>query len=178
VVTLLFIAGYLLVWSDVGPVAYVAMGLLQDILPAGSVASLRGGAVLLLIAGVYRFTPFKQACLRSRPAPVGGLITEARMRQVGGLACLSGGLAQGAYCLGSSWPLMLVLLLLGMMNLAWMVAVALVIVLEKALPGGQAVSKLIGVGLIGVGIILLAAPHPLPLLLGNPGWSQLRLLPH
>jgi predicted metal-binding membrane protein len=167
-VTLLFIAGYLLTWSAVGPVAYVALGLLQGILPMGNVATLRGGAILLLIAGAYQFSPFKQACLRKCHAPDGGLTSEKGMRQTGGVAALSGGLVQGMLCLGSSWPLMLVLLLLGMMNLAWMGAIAVLIVLEKGLPVGRRVSQVIGVGLVAIGIILIAAPHPLPALMGPP----------
>jgi len=66
------------------------------------------------------------------------------------------------YCLESSWSLMLVLLLAGMMNLAWMGVIAGVILVEKVVPGGDLVSKLVGWGLAGWGIILLAAPHTLP----------------
>jgi predicted metal-binding membrane protein len=177
-VTLLFIAGYLLTWSAVGPAAYIVMSLLQNMLPAGSVASLRGGAVLLLVAGAYQLTPFKQACLRKCHAPHVRFASDERMRTAGSLATVSEGLAQGAYCLGSSWPLMLVLLLLGMMNLVWMGVVAVMILLEKALPSGQTISKVVGVGLIGAGIVLIAAPHPLPALLSHPGWSQLGLFLH
>lgn len=169
-VTLLFIAGYLLAWSAVGPAAYLAMDLIQKILPMGSVASLREGAMLLLVAGAYQLTPFKEAYLRKCHSPNVRIASEEQMRQAGGLATLSGGLAQGVYCLASSWPLMLVLLLIGMMNLAWMGAVALMILLEKALPGGQAISKVIGIVLIAMGIILIVAPHPLPALVSHPGW--------
>jgi predicted metal-binding membrane protein len=132
----------------------------------GNVATLRGGAILLLVAGAYQFTPFKQACLRKCHAPNGGLTSEERMRQTKGLAAPAGGLAQGMYCLGSSWPLMLVLLLLGMMNLAWMAVLAVLILFEKGLPFGQRVSQVIGVALIAIGIVLIAAPHPLPVLAG------------
>jgi predicted metal-binding membrane protein len=177
-VTLLFIAGYLLAWSAVGPAAYLAMGLLQSTLPMGSVASLRGGAILLLVAGAYQLTPFKRACLRKCHSPDVRIASEERMRQAGSLATLSGGLVQGAYCLGSSWPLMLVLLLLGMMNLAWMGAVALMILLEKALPSGQAISKAVGLVLIAMGMILIAVPHSLPALVSHPGQSQLELFLH
>ena len=177
-VILLFIAGYLLAWSAVGPAAYLAMVLLQTVLPIGSVVSLRGGAILLLVAGAYQLTPFKEACLRKCHSPVMRIASEKRMRQAGGFATLPGGLAQGAYCLGSSWPLMLVLLLLGMMNLAWMGAVALIILLEKALPNEQAISKAVGIVLIAMGIILIAAPHPLPALVSHPGQSQLKMLLH
>jgi len=68
------------------------------------------------------------------------------------------------YCLGSSWLLMLVLLLVGMMNLAWMGVIAGVIFVEKVVPSGAVVSKVVGWGLTGGSIILLAAPHTLPAL--------------
>ena len=84
----------------------------------------------------------------------------------GHLGALRAGLGQGVYCLGSSWPLMLVLLLVGMMNLAWMGVIAGVIFVEKVVPGGDVVSKVVGWGLAGWGIILLAAPHTLPALGG------------
>jgi predicted metal-binding membrane protein len=62
---------------------------------------------------------------------------------------------------------MLVLLLVGMMSLAWMGVVAAVIFVEKVLPGGDVASKIVGWGLMGCGIILLAAPHTLPALGGG-----------
>lgn len=167
--TVLFVAGYLLAWSAVGPVAYLIMALLQNLSAVGSEASLREGAILLLVAGAYQFTPFKQASLRKRHSPHAHLAEEERMGQTRGLATLSRGLAQGTYCLGSSWPLMVVLLLLGMMNLAWMGVIALIILLEKTLPSGQAISKAVGIGLIVLGITLIAAPHPLPALVGHSG---------
>jgi predicted metal-binding membrane protein len=61
---------------------------------------------------------------------------------------------------------MLVLLLVGMMNLVWMGVIAVVIFVEKVVPGGDVVSKVVGWVLAGSGIILLAAPHTLPALGG------------
>jgi predicted metal-binding membrane protein len=150
--TLLFLAGYLLVWSAIGAVAYPIVQALQGWLPLGSMAALRIGAVLLVVAGVYQLTPPKQACLRRCRSPQMDAASSAVRR----------GLAQGAYCLGSSWPLMLVLLLVGMMNLAWMGVIAGVIFVEKVLPRGHVVGKVVGWGLAGWGIILLVAPHALP----------------
>jgi len=59
---------------------------------------------------------------------------------------------------------MLALLLVGMMNLAWMAVIAGVIFIEKVVPRGAVVSKVVGWGLAGGGVILLAAPHTLPAL--------------
>jgi predicted metal-binding membrane protein len=165
--TALFLAGYLLVWSAVGGVAYLAVRTFQGWPPAGSMTALRTGAVLLVVAGVYQLTPPKQACLCQCRSAQMGVASPVSRRAQGYLSVVRAGLWQGVYCLGSSWPLMLVLLLVGMMNLAWMGIVAAVIFVEKVVPGGDAASKVVGWGLAGCGIILLVAPHTLPTLGGG-----------
>src|SRR5438270_9438425 len=116
--------GYRLVSSTTGGVAYLTVHVLQDWLPAGNMSVLRVGAVLLVVADLYQLTPLKQACLRrcrslgrSAASPMG-----SRVRGYPG--ALHAGAWSGVYCLGSSWPLMLVLLLVGMMNLVWMAVIA------------------------------------------------------
>jgi len=160
----LFLTGYLLVWSTIGGVAYLVVHALQGGLPAGSLTALRGGAVLLIVAGVYKLTPLQQACLRQCRSPHTGGAPRVSTRVQGHLGAVRAGLWQGVSCLGSSWPLMVVLLLVGMMNLAWMGVVAGVIFVEQVVPSGDVVSKVLGWGLMGGGIILLAAPHTLPTL--------------
>jgi predicted metal-binding membrane protein len=166
-VTVVFVAGYLLVWSAVGGVAYLAVHAFQGWLPAGSMTALRTGAVILVVAGVYQLTPLKQACLRHCRSVHRGVALLVSMRAQVYLSAVRTGLWQGVYCLGSNWPLMLVLLLVGMMNLAWMGVVAAVIFVEKVVPGGDVASKVVGWGLAACGIILLAAPHTLPALGGG-----------
>jgi predicted metal-binding membrane protein len=161
----LFTMGYLLVWSAIGGVAYLVVQALQDWLPAGNMTALRVGAVLLAVAGVYQLMPLKQACLRHCRWPHRGVTPEGS-RGLGYLGAVRAGLWQGVYCLGSSWLLMLVLLLGGMMNVVWMAAIAGVIFVEKAMPGGVVFGKLVGCGLAGFGIILLTAPHTMPVLGG------------
>jgi predicted metal-binding membrane protein len=165
--TVLLLAGYLLVWSAVGGVAYLAVQAFQGWFPAGSMTALRAGAVLLVVAGVYQLTPLKQACLRHCRSAHMGVVWPVSTRAQGCVSAVRAGLWPGVYCLGSSWPLMLVLLLVGMMNLAWMGVVAAVIFVEKVVPGGDMASKVVGWGLAGCGIILLVAPHTLPALGGG-----------
>jgi predicted metal-binding membrane protein len=157
----LLIVGYLLVWSAMGGVAYLIVHALQDWLPAGRSTALRMGASLLVVAGAYQLTPPKQACLRHCRSPHPDVASPVSTRAQGYLSAVRAGLWQGVYCLGSSWPLMLVLLLVGMMNLAWMGVVAVVIFVEKVVPSGDVASKVVGWGLSGLGIVLLAAPHTL-----------------
>lgn len=160
--TALFVTGYLLVWSAIGGVAYLVVQALYDGLPAGSTSALRVGAALLVLAGVYQLTPPKQACLRQCRSPHIGVAPPVARRPQAYLGAVRAGLWQGVSCLGSSWPLMLVLLLLGMMSLAWMCLIAGGIFMEKVMPRGELVSKVVGWGLAGWGIILLAAPHMVP----------------
>jgi len=164
--TALFIAGYLLVWSAIGAVAYLVVRGLNDGLPAGSMAALRVGAVLLVVAGVYQLTPLQQACLRRCQSPRASLAPSMGMRAQWRRGAVRAGLRQGVSCFGASWSLMLVLLLVGMMDLAWMGVIAGVIFVEKVVPGGNVIGKVVGWGLAGGGLILLAAPHTLPALGG------------
>jgi predicted metal-binding membrane protein len=165
--TVLFVAGYLLVWSTIGIVAYLIVQALDGWLPAESTTALRIGALLLIVAGVYQLTAPKQACLRHCRSPHSGVVPRVSMRVQGHPGAVRAGLWQGVYCLGSSWPLMLVLLLVGMMNLAWMGVIAGGIFVEKVVPSGDVVGKVVGWGLAGGGLILLAAPHTLPALGGG-----------
>jgi predicted metal-binding membrane protein len=165
--TVLFVAGYLLVWSTVGIVAYLIVQALDGWLPAGSMAALRAGAALLVVAGVYQLTAPKQACLRHCRSPHIGVAPQVSTSMRSHLSAVRAGLGQGVYCLGSSWPLMLVLLLVGLMNLAWMGVIAGGIFVEKVVPSGDVVGKVVGWGLAGGGLILLAAPHTLPTLGGG-----------
>ena len=125
--------------------------------------------MLLVVAGVYQLTPPKQACLRRCRSPHTGVDPPVGTRVPGHPGAVRAGLGQGGSCLGSSWPLMLVLLLVGTMNLAWMGVIAGVIVVEKVVPGGDAVSKVVGGAFADWGIIMLAAPHTLPALGGVLG---------
>jgi len=162
--TVLFLAGYLLVWSMIGAVAYLIVQALQGWRPVGSLTGLRVGAGLLVVAGVSQLLPPTQACLRHCRSPQRDVASPVVTRVQGYLGAVRVGLTYGMYCLGSNWPLMLVLLLVGMMNLAWMGVIAGVIFVEKVVPSGAVVSKVVGWGLTGGGIILLTAPHTLPAL--------------
>ncbi len=166
--TVLYIAGYLVVWSAIGGGAYVVVRVVQAWFSPGGLTALRGGALLLIVAGLYQFTPFKHACLRQCRSPHTGPASQHITHTPSVLGSIRAGVIQGVCCLGSSWPSMLVLLLLGMMNLAWMGVVAGVIFIEKVVPKGDSLGKLLGLGLIGLGIVLVATPHPLPALMNLP----------
>jgi predicted metal-binding membrane protein len=140
-----FVLGYLAVWTAYGFAAYVVAMELPD-------WSWLAGAGLVL-AGLYQLTPLKDVCLRHCRSPLGFVVRRWRDGRVG---AFSMGVEHGAWCAGCCTGLMVALFALGMTNLAWMAAVALVILAEKALPGGERLARVTGFALITAGAVVLA----------------------
>lgn len=159
--TALFVGGYLAVWGASGALFYAAVVHLAPLVPPGE-AAVRVGAALLVVAGAYQFTPLKDVCLRHCRSPLAFLAHHATALRRGGLSGARVGGTHGLFCLGCCWALMVVLVLMGMMSLAWMAAVAGVILVEKVLPRRWPVRTLVGLLLVGAGAALLIAPRSLP----------------
>jgi predicted metal-binding membrane protein len=64
------------------------------------------------------------------------------------------GMRHGAYCLGCCWALMCVLFVVGVMNLVWVAALALFVILEKIGPSGAVLARAAGAAMIAVGVLL------------------------
>src|SRR4051812_12013862 len=143
--TPVFVLGYLAVWTALGLVAY-AVG--QEL----SRWSRLGGAGLLL-AGLYQLTPLKDVCLRRCRAPLGFVVRRWRDGRLGALAM---GVEHGAWCSGCCAGLMVALFALGMASLAWMAAVALLILAEKTVAGGDRLARAAGLALVVAGVTVLA----------------------
>ncbi len=154
-----FIAGYLAVWSAAGLGAYGVLAGLQHRYPSPGPAAVRAGAVLLVVAGLWQLTPIRYACLRRCRSPLAFLAASTGRLSRGRVGTVQAGVWHGAFCLGCCWSLMLVLVLLGMMNLAWMALMAAVVSAEKVLPSGRVVAAVAAVALIASGAALLALPH-------------------
>jgi predicted metal-binding membrane protein len=151
----LFILGYLVVWFGFSLVATALQwgldraGLLSEDMASGS-ATL--AAVVLIAAGIYQWTPLKQACLIQCRSPIGHL---TRYWRRGALGPLLAGAGHGLFCLGCCWMLMALLFVGGLMNLLWIAALAILVLIEKLLPAGPRASRLIGVGLMAWGTVIL-----------------------
>jgi predicted metal-binding membrane protein len=151
--TLVFLVGYLLVWSG-----FALAASLLEIVPArvvmprpGSSNALIGGA-LFWLAGLYQLTPLKQVCLRHCRSPFAFLFNRWRDGLAGALRM---GLEHGAWCLGCCWLLMALLLVVGAMNLLWVATLALLVLAEKLLRGGPWIARLSGVAAAGYGTWLI-----------------------
>ena len=84
---------------------------------------------------------------------------EAAALGEGGIAgAARAGAAHGAYCVGCCLPLFAVLLVVGLMNLLWMVAMFLIVLVERNWKHGLAVARAAGVVLIVLGIAMAAWP--------------------
>jgi predicted metal-binding membrane protein len=149
----LFATGYLAVWAAFGLVAYGLFRLVTSF-DAGWVAWDESGpylaGALLVAAGIYEWTPFKQLCLRRCRSP------EPEPRP------LRSGLQYGLDCVGCSGGLMVALFALGVMSLFWMAVVAGVIFAEKVLLQGLRLSRLFAIALVVLGIWVALSPSSVP----------------
>jgi predicted metal-binding membrane protein len=154
--TVLFVLGYLAVWLGFAAVATLLQwgldeaDLLSDTL---ALASRVAAGALLVAAGIYQWTPLKEACLRHCRSPLTFLLFHWRE---GRLGAFTSGLGHGAYCLGCCWMLMALLFVGGIMNLGWIAAIALIVLIEKTLPWGGWMGRITGVLLVIWGAVTLA----------------------
>jgi predicted metal-binding membrane protein len=153
--TIVFGAGYLAAWGGFSAAATLLQRWLSQQLilnPMMEIPHARAGGVLLIIAGLYQWTPLKQACLHTCRSPLSFL---TRYWRPGASGAFRMGLAHGLHCLGCCWALMLLLFVGGVMNL-WVIAALTIFVLaEKLAPLGAQGGRLSGVALCGLGLWMI-----------------------
>lgn len=152
-----FLLGYLVVWT----VFSIAATLAQWGLHAGSllssamvIASPVIGGVFLIAAGIFQWTPLKDACLTQCASPLSFIMTQWR-EGAGGAVRM--GLRHGLFCVGCCGFLMGVLFVAGVMNLLWVAAIAAFVLVEKIVPRRRWVSRLGGAALLLWGLWVAAA---------------------
>ena len=159
---LLFTAGYLLVWSAVGLVAYtlarIGAQLFGDVLAWDRAGRWVAGAVLL-VAAVYELTPLKNVCLGKCRSPLGFLLGSWKDGLSGATQM---GARHGAWCVGCCWALMASLLALGLMSIVWMALVSGLIAFEKLIPPRRAATYGTAAALLVIGLLMLFAPDVIP----------------
>ena len=151
----IFAAGYLVAWGGFSALAtglqwaFERLGLLS--LMMATTSCWLGGAILLA-AGVWQLTPIKGICLRHCRSPIGFLVQSWRPGRGGAFRM---GLEHGSFCLGCCWFLMGLLFFGGIMNLFWIIGLAAFVMLEKTVPMGSWVGRIVGVGVAAWGVLLL-----------------------
>ena len=150
---LVLAAGYLSVWAIFAIAAAALQTLIVVIWRQGDLsAPIVGfaGGLILVGAGAYQFSQLKHACLEKCRNPFTQLFGHWS-NEPGAIFRL--GMQQGLFCVGCCWALMLVMLVVGMMNLAWMAFFTLFAIIEKS-GQGKVTSHVSGVILLVWGGIL------------------------
>ena len=156
--TAVFALGYLAVWAGFSLIATLAQWGLEAIgVVTGmmEIASPLAAGLVLIVAGLYQFTPLKHACLRHCQSPIGFIAHHWRPGVAGAWRM---GLGHGAFCLGCCWFLMLLLFVGGIMNLIWIAGIALYVGIEKFAAGRRWVTAATGAALVLAGLYVLASP--------------------
>ena len=157
--TVLLIAGYLVVWTLFGVLVYSgdwilhgaveqSMWLEADVVPFI-------GAGTLIMAGLYQFTPLKYHCLEKCRSPLSFVIEHWRGSRERSQSFLLGA-HHGLFCVGCCWSLMLLMFAIGAGSLGWMLVVGTVMAVEKNMPWGRKISTPLGVLLLGWGLAVVA----------------------
>src|SRR5579863_6772379 len=153
----LFALGYVAIWTGysvaaaAGQVALSHALLLGPTLQSTSVAL---SAAILLLAGIFQFTSFKDACLTQCRSPFPFFLAKWRDGNFGAFAL---GMEHGSYCVGCCWALMGLMFVFGAMNLLWMGALSLFMLAEKIAPANWHLNRGAGVVLILCGVFLATA---------------------
>lgn len=152
-----FFAGYVLVWVFFSIVATMCQWLLASLAmlnPMMATGSSTVGGLVLVFAGLYQWTPLKEACLRQCQVPIAFLSSHGGFRS-DPIGALRLGIDHGTYCLGCCWALMALLFVGGVMNIVWIGGIAMLILLEKTFPAGRLIPRISGIILAAAGIWLL-----------------------
>jgi len=151
------LAGYLAVWAGFSVVAAGLQWTLEGVgLIEGAMMTIKSrlfAGALLLAAGLYQFSWLKNACLAHCRSP-GQFLAEHHRPGLPGAFRI--GVDHGFYCLGCCWALMVLLFVGGIMNLYWIVGLAIYVLLEKLVPRGDVVARVAGTGLAMAGLYFVA----------------------
>jgi predicted metal-binding membrane protein len=150
-----FAAGYLLIWGGFALVAAVLqteLGKAALLSPSLTFVSTKVAGVTFLLAAAYEFSPLKNRCLTQCSSPIGFITAHWCPGFTGAFRM---GLLHGAYCVGCCWALMLLLFTAGVMNLIWVAALSVIVLLQKVLPYPRVATTTAGTALVAVGLVLI-----------------------
>jgi predicted metal-binding membrane protein len=129
-----FVMSYIAVWTLVGVLVYALYR------PHGTLLA----AIVVIAAGVYELTPMKRRC-------------RERCRER-----VESGFGFGLECVGSSIGLMAVLVVVGVMSIAWMSVITIVLVVQKLLPARTALDLPIALAILALGLVIVISPSSVP----------------
>jgi predicted metal-binding membrane protein len=165
--TAVFASVYLAIWLGFGLVVYIGgavLNRLADAIPILWAWFPYGLAAVLIAAGAYQFTALKQSCLRYCRTPLSFLMARWESGYAGTLK-LAG--THAAYCIGCCGALMVILVAAGAMSLPWVLLIAAIVFVEKLVPRGDFVARLVGAGFVVLGLAVAIDPDLAAMLRGT-----------
>lgn len=150
-----FVSGYIFMWGLFSLLATLAQFGLDEaalLSPMMVTNSPWLGASLLILAGLFQFTPWKDSCLKHCRAPAQFI---SQSWKPGVFGAFRMGVEHGAYCIGCCWILMGLLFFGGVMSLLWIAGITLFVLLEKLLPFGAIGGRVAGGAMTLTGVSLL-----------------------
>ena len=154
---ILFVGGYLFVWSALGVPAYVALRIVDDHVADAGATMRVVAAVLLFAAGLYQLTPLKSVCLRHCRSPLGQILHYGNVK--GRARDLKVAVHHAGFCVGCCWALMALFIAFGVMNVWAMLGLAVVVLSEKLLRHGETIGRLAGAAFVVLALLVAASPR-------------------
>ena len=155
--SIFFAFGYLIAWAIYSVLITLVQYLLHHLellSPMMDSANQQFTVAILMVAGIYQFTPLKQQCLKLCRSPMTILTQKLKP---GKLQAIGLGIGHGSYCVGCCWALMAILFVSGVMNIKWILILTIVVMVEKMVPRGDLVAKALGLGLIIYSLIVISS---------------------
>lgn len=155
--TLLFALGYFIIWSGFSLAATSLQWVLERLAllsPMMRSQSASFNGFVLILAGLYQWSPLKTVCLRHCRGP---LFFISRHWRAGPVGALKMGLIHGAFCVGCCGALMALLFVGGIMDLTVIAVIAGIVLLEKLLPGGEWLARALGGVAVVLGFLVLVS---------------------
>jgi predicted metal-binding membrane protein len=154
------VVGYLAVWSAAGLPAYLLAWLAGWLTGMHPRAAHVLAVVIFASCGLYQLSRLKDRCLAHCRSALGLLLHYGSYR--GRSRDLRVGVHHGAYCLGCCWALMAILVAVGVMNVAAMVGLAALVLIEKVWRWGPAAGRLAGAATLGLAVATIWLPWLAP----------------
>ncbi len=152
-----FVLGYFLVWTAFGLPIFGLAAVEEHVASTAPPVAVAAGATILVVAGLYQMTPLRARYLASCNRHLGA---QAHLPHAPNarhpLQDVSAGLAHGVDCLGACGGCMLALVAVGLMNVPWMVAITLIVWVEKVWRHGDHLAVVVGLALVLLGILAAA----------------------
>jgi predicted metal-binding membrane protein len=145
------IVGYLLIWTVFGVLTHFGVSQLYPL-----VTGINFQSGLLIVGGLYQFTPLKYYCLKKCRSPLSFIIEHWHGRNERAESFWLGA-HHGLFCIGCCWSLMLLMFLAVTVHLLWMLALGTVMAVEKNMPWGNRISIPLGILLVAAGIAVRVA---------------------